>query len=305
MMIGGHRGFGRTDSAFAQEMPVTKGKPAENTLESIRKTYRAGGDFVEFDTIQTKDDRIVVLHSNRLSDHFFIPLSHEFVAELTLEELQKLPVGAEKNGFVSTLDDILKMILDEADFSNDFVVNIELKDVKEDPGIPFISQSPKHKKGHPTLITLVADIIRKVNFPLDKIMFSSFSYHDLIEMKKIFPNGRYAALFERGDTDLSAKMYPDQNLDHEMFRHFTKENINLVLSDIGVEAVHPYFFDVTDDMIAFCASKGLMINAWFYMEAMPEENREKILHVMNTCKKHNVPFNLMTDYTPEMVAIFG
>lgn len=304
-MIGGHRGFGRTDSGFAQEMPVTRGKPTENTLESIKKTYLSGGDFVEFDTIQTKDDRIVVVHSNRLSDHFFIPLTHEFVAELTLEEIQKLPVGAEKNGFVSSLDDILRMIKDVADFSNDFVVNIELKDVKEDPGIPFISQSPKYKKGHPSLIELIAEIIKKENFPLDKIMFSSFSYHDLIEMKKIFPNGRYAALFEKSTVDISAKLYPDQNLDHEMNLHFTKESIEKILSDIDIEAVHPYFYDITDDMISFCAEKGLMINAWFYKEVMPEEHKQQILHVIQQCKKNNVVFNIMTDYTPEMVLALG
>ncbi len=302
-MIGGHRGFGGTDSAFAQGLAITKDKPVENTAESIQKAFLSGAQFVEFDTVKTKDGHVVVIHSNRLSDHFFTPLKHEFIADLTLAEIQAMPAGVSGKGRISTLNEILRTIKEVAEFSNDFVANIEIKDVKESSNVK--TQSPKYIKGEPSLVECIATIIRDEDFPLNKIVFSSFSYIDLVNIKKVLHDARVGALFEVASIDIKTKMYPNQNIDEEEYLHFTKGNIEKILKAVELEAVHPYFHDITDDMITFCGEKNLTINAWFYKEAMPEENKEKILHVMNTCKKHNVTFNIMTDYTPEMLVALG
>lgn len=85
----GHRGFG----ANLGEHPD---KPIENTVESVRRAFRAGAQIVEVDVVMTKDHIAVALHDDFLDDFTcvnqlsFSELRHRFREASRLKHILKV-----------------------------------------------------------------------------------------------------------------------------------------------------------------------------------------------------------------------
>lgn len=91
----------------------------ENSLEAIEGAINANADFAEIDVLQTKDNKLIVIHDTNLKR---LAKKNVNVYDLTLDEIKTLQTS--QNGFVSkipTLDEVLKLS------KGRIKLNIELK----------------------------------------------------------------------------------------------------------------------------------------------------------------------------------
>ena len=110
-----------------QTMPVIghRGSPkliTENTLASFKKAIEQGVDGLELDIRLSKDNQIVVFHDQtltRLSD------SHDKIANLSLAELQSIPLrkeqGQTEDAYIAGLSDVVPLLHQIK------IINIEIK----------------------------------------------------------------------------------------------------------------------------------------------------------------------------------
>ena len=96
-VLWGHRGMGATDSAFARKRGTHLTRPPEQSLRSLMMVFNHGAQAFEADSIRTKDDRIVLMHSTRYGEHV-APERHfpdrPFLDQLTLAEIDnQLKIG--------------------------------------------------------------------------------------------------------------------------------------------------------------------------------------------------------------------
>ena len=98
----------------------------ENTLTAFGKAaelkHLAG---IEFDVQLTKDDKLVVIHDERV-DRTTDGVG--FVRDFTLKEIKNLAIytGSEKIERIPTLKEVLELASDRLKRDNDFKINIEL-----------------------------------------------------------------------------------------------------------------------------------------------------------------------------------
>lgn len=283
VIIGGHRGSGCTDSPHAQA--IGQHKAPENTLESIEAAIKNGAKLIEVDVIQTADNQLVVTHSNQLSDHVFTTPDPGVVADYTYEELKKFRVGPEGTHEMPLLQDVLGLC-------KGIVLNIEIKDVKG-------TATPKFMEDRPPLVDLLANAVCNHE---GELILSSFSTWDLEAMKERLPHVPRAQLF-----DTAAKqerpIYDESCPDKSVYMQFTVENILEVIRRADVQYAHPCIDSMNAEVVAKCAEYNLGINTWALGEVLPEADKQTIANTVQLCREHGVQLGLITDYTPEMLAL--
>ena len=281
VIVGGHRGSGCTDSPHAKK--IGQEKPAENTIESIQEAIRNGAKLIEIDVIQTKDNRLVVTHSNQLSDHVFNVEEPGLVSEYTLDKLKGLDVGPKFNGTIPELKEVLNV-------TQDITLNIEIKDVKGTDDV-------KQLDDRPMLVDLLAEELK--GYEGDTIL-SSFSLWDLQEMSKRLPDSNLAILFDTAEKE-ERPIYGEDCPDQSAYLQFTPENVKAINDEVDIEYVHPCIDSVNETNINICSELGLGVNTWALDEPLPEQDHENIENLVFLCNKKNVQLGLITDYTPEML----
>tara|TARA_R110001583_G_scaffold21088_4_gene80270 strand:+ start:2465 stop:3178 length:714 start_codon:yes stop_codon:yes gene_type:complete len=151
-MIAGHRGA----LALAPE----------NTLSGIQKAIESNAKWIEIDTQLSADGVPVIFHDESVQR---TTNGKGNVSDLTIHELGKLDAGSwfseEFSGEkIPTLEEVLIFCLD-----NDININLELK--------------IHHPYQAVSLVEKVSEVITSVNFPIQKLILSSFS---LLAMQHCF-----------------------------------------------------------------------------------------------------------------------
>ena len=132
-----------------------KGHIAENTLASIKKAIDLGADGVEVDVFKCLTGEIVVFHDKSLDK---LTNGIGLIEEKTLEELKKLRV-LDSQEQIPTLLEVIKSI------DEDVFLNIELKGRNTAEGS--------------------LDLVKKHITKSDNILFSSFNWDELKDLRKL------------------------------------------------------------------------------------------------------------------------
>lgn len=304
--LGGHRGSGCTDSPFARAASLRskarKHKPPENTLESISQAFEHGADFVEIDVLRTLDDVLVVTHSNDLREHVqSYPPGARFIGDLRMEEVRQLRTGLRgRSGTIPTLAEVMDLVADwrTRRALPDFVLNIEIKDVKG-------TRAPRTMPGRPSLVELLArQVPAHPKLPLEAIVFSSFALSDLVELARLLPSARLGMLFDLGEEAEKPVYETDPQLT-DRYLAFTPANLEKVrrqLAEAGgqLEFVHPEIDTLTPT--AMNAASQLGVNCWVMRERVPVRRRQSLIRAMRLARKNHLRLGVITDFVSEMRA---
>jgi len=302
--LGGHRGSGCTDSSFARaaspRSQARRTKPPENTLESMVQAFEHGADFVEIDVLRTLDDVLVVSHSNNLREHVqSLPPAARFLGELRLEEVRQLRTGLRgRSGTIPTLAEVLDLVAEwrTRRALSDFVLNIEIKDVKG-------THAPKHVPGRPSVVELLArQVPAHPTLPLEAIVFSSFAASDLVELARLVPAARLGMLFDL-DSEAGQLVYGADPQLTDRYLPFTPAEIQKVrrqLEEVGGrwEFVHPELDTLTP--AALKAASQLGVNCWVMRERVPCRRRRSVRKAVRLVREHHLRLGLITDFVPQM-----
>ncbi|KFE63068.1 glycerophosphodiester phosphodiesterase [Hyalangium minutum] len=301
--LGGHRGSGCTDSAFARAAsPRSRArgsKPPENTLESIAQAFEHGADFVEIDVLRTLDDALVVTHSNALREHVLVaPPSARFMGELRLEEVRQLRTGLRgRQSAIPTLTEVMDLIAEwrARRGLGDFVLNIEIKDVKG-------TRAPKQAPGRPSLVELLAkQVPAHSRLSLEAIVFSSFAVSDLVELARLLPAARLGMLFDL-DREAGGLVYEADPQLSDRYLPFTPaeiENVRKQIAEVGgrLEFLHPEIDTLTS--AAMKAASPLGVNCWVMRERVPVRRRHSLRQALRLARTHQLRLGVITDFVPE------
>lgn len=159
----------------------------ENTLSAFAGAYANGAKTVEFDVRKTKDGQLVIYHDDTLEK---VNGGTSTIADHTYEELMRLDAGAWydrqfTHERIPTLDQTLSLLQ-----STNMRIFCEMKDIGEDS--EFAAQ--------------VYDRFEKYGL-LNKVIFLSFNYDYLTDIKQIDPNQPIMKLASFGKSNLPSK-YP-------------------------------------------------------------------------------------------------
>lgn len=164
-IIAGHRGFA--------------GKAPENTLAALRLAAHYQLAWVETDVQLTRDKVAVILHDDTIDR---TSNGHGMVRDLTWQQLQKSDFGSWfDERFKGEPMPTLKQWL-EGCIQYGINLNLELKLAEGDNSKELVEQ--------------VANVLAEVNFPEERLLFSSFSHEALIEAKQQLGNIRRGHLWE-------------------------------------------------------------------------------------------------------------
>jgi glycerophosphoryl diester phosphodiesterase len=207
-MIVGHRGA----AALAPE----------NTLSGIRKAADIGIHWVEIDTQLTADGIPVIFHDDTVDR---CTNGSGKLASLTLEQLKQLDAGSWfgvefKNEQVPTLKEALQVCLDHK-----LCLNLEIK--------------VHHPDRVSALVENVVAVIRSSDFPLDKLLLSSFSLNALRACQLALPTIRRGYITEEESIDYLSEIRP-----------------------LSLYSVHVKHSILTSDMADRITEKGYILNIW-------------------------------------------
>lgn len=293
-ILGGHRGLGCTDHDFYQDKRDIAALPVENTLESIKAAFAKGAAYIETDAVMSADGVIFTLHN-------VVPKDHFFGTEKPVENLNKLPfsqitqykTGRHSNGMTTPFQEVLDMIAQIDPQTADWVINIEIKGV-QGSGQPF---------EYNNFINRLATCVLESKIPVQRILFSSFSLQNIIDMSQRLPHARYGMLF--AERDEMRPIYADHQDDFK-FRYlpFISNMIDMVDDTWKEEAhpeavlsyMHPEIDTITQDTIQICSKQGFGINCWALFEHMTPERLELYKRTQKVMDEQNVPFTIITDY---------
>ena len=220
----------------------------ENTLAAARKALEVGADMWELDIRMTADGELIVLHDSTLERTSNVEdvfpgrkpwLAHEF----RLSEIRQLdfgswfrmqdPFGQIAAGVVTesdlaeyagepmpTLREALAFTLD-----NDWQVNLEIKDLGDNPG-------------HPHIVEKVVSVLQELDMS-DQVLISSFRQDYLARLRKIPHNFATALLVSKSTP------HPGD-----------------LLRQLGARAYHPRKTAVHSKDIARLRRLGFAVHVW-------------------------------------------
>ena len=182
----------------------------ENTLSSAQKGLEVGADGWELDVAMTVDNELVVLHDdtlNRTSNVATVfPNRRPWEVHLfTLAELRSLDFGswynqtdpfkqikegnvseADQQSYINTQIPTLREAL-EFTKTNQWHVNVEIKDLTGKPGDPIVVEK---------VVALIGELEME-----NRVLISSFNQSYLVRVKKANPQLETAVLVSQPDSD--------------------------------------------------------------------------------------------------------
>ena len=272
-------------------MPYAKGEllsqlPPENSYTSIKAAFDAGYN-VELDICMTKDNVLIVTHTNHLPVHVKGALETDYVSTKTFQEISEMKtgIGGKTEPFLT-----YENFLDLFQKYNDVLVNVEIKGTLE----PQYALPPQE---NPSVVEQLVKITPEKIY--NRIIWSSFSTNMIAELKQLKPEAKIAQLFcEFKDNE----PYIFENRT-DKYLQFTYENIKNLHKQLFLEAAHIEINTLNDDeALAYCLSNGIHIRTWALLERNPDkdlnakQNIQKLLQFRD--KYPSFSFDIITDYAP-------
>lgn len=233
ILIGGHRGLGVTDNAFAAEWRDVKNIVPENTIEALAQAFADGADFVEFDVVPAKDG-LVVTHSARLADHVFPAPAATHTTLLTVAEIAQLTTGhrGAAQDRIATLDQLLEALAPIVLARPQRFINLEMKEVQSSGLTWSLDDAMRYARG------CYDSVVR--HGLLERTLFSSFNSANLQCLLHVAdsaaPQPQIAQLFDVPDGD-GKPIYGDPGLARYMA--FTSENVIWALENMPLAGLNP------------------------------------------------------------------
>jgi glycerophosphoryl diester phosphodiesterase len=190
-----------------------KGHIAENTIASIHKAIDLGADGIEIDVFLCKSGEIVLFHDKTLEK---LTNGDGNIEDKNLEELRKLKV-LNSSYSIPTLEEVLKSI------DKDVFLNIELKGRNTAEGS----------------FDLIRKYIRKNKIELNNILFSSFNWEELKDLRSLSDKVQLALITEQD---------PLLAIDYAL--------------KLKAVAINPNYKDLNEQIISKINKKGLKIYTW-------------------------------------------
>ncbi|WP_051287173.1 glycerophosphodiester phosphodiesterase [Paenibacillus taiwanensis] len=210
----------------------------ENTSAAFEGAIRANADYIELDILQTKDEKLAVIHDinlKRLSGR------NVNVYDLTLAELQQITLKQDGDGArISSLDEVIEQT------KGRIKLNIELK---------------THGKETPTYVATVVDTLRRHEVA-SQVILQSLDYDLVTQLKALDPQlkvgyiifatfadlNRFACdFFVVEETFVNARRIASAKLAHkpiyvwtvndvESVEHFYTLGVDGIITDMAAEA---------------------------------------------------------------------
>lgn len=202
------------------------GKYPENTMLAFRKAVEAGCDGIELDVHLSKDGEVMIIHDEALKRTSGM---NGAVSEWTRSELEKISAGKTFNddyGFtpIPSLEEYLEYVS-----KTGVITNIELK------------TAPCY---YPGIERKTLDLVRKFGYE-DRVIFSSFNWLSVFEMKKLAPELPGGFLLE----------------------NLSIQNISMQIKSLGFEYYHPCIRYVSDELVRECKANKVGLNVWTVNDA--------------------------------------
>ncbi len=190
----GHRGMGPSNNVI--DPYCDPNMIPENTLASFKKAIILGADGIEFDLFSSKDNRIMVIHSDQLWLHVHgVPRDGSLlppgettdsyvVGNKSVIELQQLSVWS-KNEKIPTLIEVLELVTEANSIRRSFnlpklILNMEFKDSKQSQETIIIAVENTLKE-----IQQYVGKYPNTEIDFENIYFCSFNHNALIHLIKI------------------------------------------------------------------------------------------------------------------------
>lgn len=180
----------------------------ENTLKAFQKAIELKADYVEFDVHGTKDGEIVIMHDDDTSR---TTGQKGKISEMTLEDLKNLDCGEGEK--IPTLQELISLA------KGKIGLQLEIK-------APGLAQK---------IVTLLkeADLI-------DSTIISAFDHNELLEVQKIEPKLKLAALVLGIKKNKTIK----EAVDHQYY------------------AIHPLYKFVSQKFLESAHANHIKVNTW-------------------------------------------
>ena len=195
----------------------------ENTMTAFRKALEAGADGIEFDARLTADGQIVIMHDPTVDR---TTNGKGKVRNLSFAEIRKLDAGLKKGMvFENERVPMLEEVL--AEFGGKLLLNIELCNYDEGDERALANET--------------VELIEKYDL-IDSVIVSSFRFNNLVYVKDMNPGISCGLLALQGIKGFLAR--------------------NLLNHSVSVDAVHPYYTDVSEKLIRREQQCGRKIRAY-------------------------------------------
>lgn len=195
----------------------------ENTMLSFRKALEAGADGIELDARLTYDEKIIIMHDSSVDR---TTNGSGIVRDMTYAEIRALDAGGKKGiAFENEKVPSLEEVLSE--IGGRLLLNIELVNYEE--------------SNERTLAYSVGEMVKKHNL-CESVIISSFRFNNLVFMKEQHPEIQCGLLTFRS------------------LKGFWGRNI--LSHSLSVDALHPWYKDVTPALITREHQCGRKVRAW-------------------------------------------
>ena len=246
-----------------------RGNLPENTLRSFKFLFDNNISAYETDILISKDLVPVIFHNFKLNPNITKTNDGQWIVDdikifdLTFEELRKFDIGAVNkrskygkqfseqknlsNQKIPKLSELLE--LTSKNLSDNLVINLEIK------------STPIEKNLTPNPDEMVKIIMDDVNrFELnDKIIFSSFDWRILNEIKETYPKISRAYL----TSERKGKIYDKSPWLNFMPLYDSDVNeLPRLIKTLGGKAWHPKHIDINEDVVRISHEVGLPVNVW-------------------------------------------
>lgn len=286
-----HRGlYGCTDiNPDFLSMPYAKGPdlkniPPENTYTSIKAAFDNGFG-VELDVCMTKDNVIIVTHTNHLSLHVKEASPNDCVSTMYFNDIMPMKTGiAGKTEKILTYEEFLNLFNNYPELN----VNVEIKGTIE----PIDAMQPQN---NPSLVEQLSKITpEKLK---RKIIWSSFSTEMLHDLKKLNPKAEIAQLFcEKASSE--PLIFANKT---DRYWQFNLKNIEKIMNIVPISAAHVEISTLKDDeALLFCINNNIRIRTWALHERNPNKDINAYKNIVKVKQlKTKYPLlhiDIITDY---------
>ena len=251
-----------------------RGDLPENTLESFKYLFENNINAYETDILISKDLIPVITHDFRLDPSLtkdnegnWIEDENIKIYDLTYEELLKFDVGSlnklsrygrrfvnqktSENQKIPKLSELLD--LSSKNISENLLINLEIK------------STPDEENLTPTPEEMVKLVMQEVNKSTlqNKIIFSSFDWRTLTEMKKLYPeiSRAYLTFQQQAGIKIKNTIY-NRSPWMSYLPFFEKYELPKIIKSQGGKAWHPYHKDITKKLVDISHQEDLPVNVW-------------------------------------------
>lgn len=301
----GHRGEGATDSAFSRERDLRERRLRlpENTVGSQRRCLLDGANGFELDAIQTADGNCVCTHADEVAQHILVDYEppEKYIGRMKLYQIREVPVGPCGAGRIALLEDTLNMVKHEFPGAT---VNIELKGK--------IGNFEDDVKTEFSLALLVLAAMERAKFPLEDVIFSSFSHRYLLDMAELEPNAKLGMLYESPEYDGHHLYAGAESGPQDRAHAFSVDALNTTLHLIPtIYSIHPEVAQVTEETVRWVAERNRQLICWGSREESPTSEmgasyKKAILRVVEWASKERLQeLTFITDHVTAMRSLIN